>query len=341
MKTEESSQSAELDSDHGDIDPSLGTGLGGFVIPHQSPLAHQPAESAFHHPAVRQHFEALGVVGTFDDLNLQFGPESLDPVGKRLPGVAAIHPQNTQPGEPAQHPAEQQLGTVTFGGVGRGHGHAQDQSQGVHQQVPLAALDALGGIIPHLAAVTGGFDALTVQNRGRWPAALAVGAAHQDAQGVMDNDPAMIGNPLPEDMINRFPMRKIGGQITPGTPALDQVQDGLEDAAAIGGRTAQFGGLGQQGLEIGPLGVGQVGVVSGFFHRPTGATANDSRKSKQADQVFCAFIWPSDSAKTPPISFFRRTLTPQFGICTNIIHHRDENILNPNPAQRFNECRIR
>ena len=124
----------------------------------------------------------------------------------------------------------------------------------------------------------------------------------------MDNDPAMIGNPLPEDMINRFPMRKIGGQITPGTPAFDQVQDGLEDAAAIGGRTATLGGLGQQGLEIGPLGVGQVGVVSGFFHPPTGATANDSRKSKQADQVFCAFIWPSDFAKSPPISFFRRTL---------------------------------
>ena len=290
MNAEESGQSAELDSDHRDVNPSLGAGLGGFVIPHQPPLAHQPSESAFHHPAVRQHFEAFGVVGTFDDLDFQFGPETLDPLGESLTGVAAIHPQDAQPGEPAQHPAQQQLGAVSFGGVGRGHGHAQDQSQGVHQQVPLAALDALGGIIPHLAAVTGGFDALTVQNRGRWPAAFAVGAAHQDAQGVMDHGPLMVGNPLAEDMINRFPMGKIGGQITPGTPALDQVQDGLKDAAAIYGGTAKFGGFGKHGLETGPLGVGQIGVVSGFFHRPTGATAIDSRKSKQANQVFCAYI---------------------------------------------------
>lgn len=58
MKDEESSQSAELNADHGDMDPSFGAGLGGFVIAHQSPLAHQPAEGAFHYPTAWQHGEA-------------------------------------------------------------------------------------------------------------------------------------------------------------------------------------------------------------------------------------------------------------------------------------------
>src|SRR5271169_5725136 len=101
MKDEESSQAAELNSDHRDIDPSFGAGLGGFVITHESPLVHQPAEGSLHHPAARQYFEALDSVGAFNDLDGQFGAESFDPLGKSLAGIATIHPQEAQPGEPA------------------------------------------------------------------------------------------------------------------------------------------------------------------------------------------------------------------------------------------------
>jgi len=50
MNDEESSQTAELNSDHRDIDPRHSAGFGGFVIAHESPLVHQPAEGALHHP---------------------------------------------------------------------------------------------------------------------------------------------------------------------------------------------------------------------------------------------------------------------------------------------------
>jgi hypothetical protein len=59
MKDEESGQSAELNSYHGDIDPSFGAGFSGFVIADQSALAHQPAEGAFHHPAAWQDFKPI------------------------------------------------------------------------------------------------------------------------------------------------------------------------------------------------------------------------------------------------------------------------------------------
>lgn len=40
----------------------------------------------------------------------------------------------------------------------------------------------------------------------------------------------MVGDPLAEDMIDAFPARKIGGQITPRTAALGQVEYGVNDA---------------------------------------------------------------------------------------------------------------
>ena len=137
--SEESSQAAELNADHGDIDPRFGAGLRGLIIAHQSPLAHEPAEGAFHYPAARQDFEASGIIGAFDDLDRQLGSEPLDPLGERFTGVAAVHPQDAEPGEPAQHPAQHQLRAVSFGGAGGSHDHAKHQPQGVHQQMALAA----------------------------------------------------------------------------------------------------------------------------------------------------------------------------------------------------------
>ena len=127
MNDEASSQSAELNSYHRDINPGFGACLGGFVIAHQSPLPHQPAKGAFHDPAVGQYFETGEVIRTFDHLDGQFRAESLDPLGEGLAGVAPIHPQNAQPGKPAQHPAQEHLGAGAFGGAGWRHRHAEHQ----------------------------------------------------------------------------------------------------------------------------------------------------------------------------------------------------------------------
>lgn len=129
-----------MNPDHGNIDPSFSAGLGGFVIADQSALAHEPAEGAFHYPAARQNFEASSVIGAFDDLDRQLGAQPLDPVGKGFTGVAPIHPQDAQLGEPAQDSAQHLLCSLAFSSAGRGHGHAEHQPQGVHQQMALAAM---------------------------------------------------------------------------------------------------------------------------------------------------------------------------------------------------------
>ena len=49
----------------------------------------------------------------------------------------------------------------------------------------FAAFDPLAGVIANATAVTGGFDALTVQDGGRGPAALVVGLLNEDAQRIV------------------------------------------------------------------------------------------------------------------------------------------------------------
>jgi hypothetical protein len=287
MNDGESSQAAKLDSDHGDVDPSLGAGFGRFIIAHQSPVVHQPAESAFYDPATRQYVEALGGIGTFDDLDGQFGTKFLDPLGEGFSGVAAIHPQNAQPGEPTQDASQQSLGSLAFGGVGGGDGRPQHQSQSIHQQMPLAAFDALAGVIANAPTVTGRFDTLTVQDGGGGPTALAVGSAHQDAQGIMNHGPLMVDHPLPENVINRFPVGKVGGQITPRTATFDQIEDRIDNVPPIFGRASASGRFGKHGLEISPLRISKVRVVIGDFHRLNGATAKDGpHKTPVKSSVF-------------------------------------------------------
>jgi len=72
-------------------------------------------------------------------------------MSERRSGVATIHPQDTQPDEPAQYPAQNQLRPVALGGAGRGHRHAEHQAQSIHQQMALPAFDPLAGIIADVA----------------------------------------------------------------------------------------------------------------------------------------------------------------------------------------------
>src|ERR1039457_3457045 len=279
MKDEESSQSAELNSYHRDIDPSFGAGHSGFIITDLSALTHQPAESALHDPAARQHFETSDSIGTFDDLDRQFGPKPLDPLSEGFAGIATIHPQDAQPSEPAQHPAQDRLRAVAFGGAGRGHGDAEHQPQGVHQQMSLAAFDPLARVIAHRAAMTVGFDALAVENGRRWSRAFALGLADERAQGIVESGPLVVQRPLPEDMIDGLPRRKVGGQITPRAATLDDIPDGIQDASQIRTWLSAFGGFGQHGLEVSPLGIRKTGLIYGVFHALTEAALKMSRRN--------------------------------------------------------------
>jgi hypothetical protein len=54
--------------------------------------------------------------------------------------------------------------------------------------------------------------------------------------------------------------------------------------------------------------VGEVGVVSGDFHRLKGASANESHKNSQSNQAFCAFFLQPCFSKNTSVFFFKRVL---------------------------------
>jgi len=55
------------------------------------------------------------------------------------------------------------------------------------------------------------------------------------------------------------------------------------------------------------MGVGEVGVVSGDFHRPTGAAANENRKTASQIKGFLR-LFGGHAPEITPVRFFRHTL---------------------------------
>jgi hypothetical protein len=135
-----------------------------------------------------------------------------------------------------------------------------------------------------------------------------MGFPDEDAQGVVEHGPLLVLNPLPKDMINSFPVREVGGQITPRAATFGEIEDGIQDSPPVQRWAAALGGLGEHRLEVSPLGGGQIGVVVGDFHRLTGATANESHPNRQSNQAFCAFFCSRVFQKNTAEFFFRQAL---------------------------------
>ena len=112
-----------------------------------------------------------------------------------------------------------------------------------------------------------------------------------------------------------LPDREPDGQQAPGNSTIDDLEDGVDHWASICRRTTSFGGTGEHGLVARPLGVVEVGFVSGNSHRPTELRLKSERlvcsiKSSLfscLDQFFPPPTYSFISAKTS-ISDFSDTL---------------------------------
>jgi hypothetical protein len=104
--------------------------------------------------------------------------------------------------------------------------------------------------------------------------AAVVGFPDEDAQRVVESRPLMVQGPFSEDMVNGFPRRNVGGQITPRDAALNDIEDGIQDAPSVGGRKSALGKFGEHRKKIVPLSIGQACVVYSGFHALTEAPLN-------------------------------------------------------------------
>lgn len=261
------------------------------MIAHEAATVHEPAEGAFDHPAFGQHLEAGHVGESLDHFHHQRGVLRLNPGGELGAIEATVHPQFEQGGIVGQDGGQQGAGAFAFGAVGGFERDAQQQPQGVHQQEPLAALGFLGGIVADFPAVGAGAHGLAVETGSGGLPVLASGLPHLGAEAVVEPGQQAVAGPLAEMMIDGLPRRKVFGQEPPLGTGLDQIEDGVDDRPQRGARAAAFFGRGQEAAKQMPLVVGEVGVVSGDFHRLKSAAANESRENSPSNQAICALFF--------------------------------------------------
>lgn len=195
------------------------------------------------------------------------------PLSKVLPGVSAVDPDLAQACEPARDLFQDFLSTVSLGATGRGDNNTEQQPEDVHEDMPLAALDLLAGIIANHTAVPVRLDALAVEDRRTGFGVPALLLPKADSEGVVERGPSMIEGPLAVDTKHCLPGRKVRRHQSPRDPAFEDVEDGVHDQSSISRRASALTSFGQHGLEEVPLCVRKVGVVFGVFHRPNSGFA--------------------------------------------------------------------
>jgi len=131
--------------DHDQVDHRFAAFRQRLVVLAQTAIAAEPSEGSLDNPTLGQNLEAGHVVAAFDDLQ--------DPVAQfscpvdQFPGVSPIGPDQLEPREFPDQLGQHQLGPVAVLDVGGMHDHSQEQAQGVYNDVPLASLDLLAGVV--------------------------------------------------------------------------------------------------------------------------------------------------------------------------------------------------
>ena len=146
LKSWSTYQAAEHESGHSRVDPGFGGFRQCFIILAQSPAPAHPGESALHHPAPGQHLKAVAVPRAphYPQSPTRQCRHPLD----QLSGLAAIRPDQAQPGKPSGQLANDQLGPIPVLHVGWVHHHRQQQSLGIHHNMPFAAFHLLARVVP-------------------------------------------------------------------------------------------------------------------------------------------------------------------------------------------------
>src|SRR5581483_5765942 len=119
------------------------------------------------------------------------------------------------------------------------------------------------------AGQRGALDRLAVHRPGGRLGRAAVADAAVVAQRVVEAPPGAVPLPAAEVAVDGVPGREVARQHAPGAAGAQQVEDGVEDVAAVvlGGPAAGPRG-GDQGGDVGPLHVRQVGRVVLPAHGP-------------------------------------------------------------------------
>jgi hypothetical protein len=130
---------------HGNLHPCLAGLRQFFIVFTQAPTPSQPGQGALHHPSTGQHSKAMAAFGALDDLK-QPATGDVCPI-HQLPAISCVGPNQLKSRESPQKFTQHQLGSIPILDVGSVDHYRQQQSQGIHHNVPLAARHLLASIV--------------------------------------------------------------------------------------------------------------------------------------------------------------------------------------------------
>ena len=140
---------------------------------------------------------------------------------------------------------------------------AEWRAQGMNQDVPFTSLDSLASVVAAGASHLGRLHGLAVDDGGAGAFVPAGLVPDLGPQGVLDRLPRAIATPLPIVVMDRSPWGKVVGKHPPLDAAADEIKMALRISPVDGLRPPSRFGLGNQGLDQLPLGIGQIGGVCG------------------------------------------------------------------------------
>src|SRR6266404_8468785 len=205
-----------------------------FIVAAQAPGFKEPAKGSLHQPAFRQNFKTLGSITPSDDLQFQFaiGTQLFDP-RNQLSQIAAIGPDDLQSAKEVHQSLDQRFGGVSILHGGAGNHQAQDQTQRVHRQMALAALDLLARVIAAFSRLIRCFDRLAVHNGRRRRDVAPFGFPEPISQRVVNENPRPILAPLSVIAIDGLPIGKIARQKSPSAARSHHIEDRVDHTSTI------------------------------------------------------------------------------------------------------------
>lgn len=224
----------------------------------QASVSVEPSQGTLHDPASRQDFEALGCVGSLDDVDGPFS-DAAQRVFELVPSIAAIGEDVPQPREGFNDFGQHQrcpVAVLDVGGVDEG---MDEIALGVGEDMALASFDLLAGVISPRTAGFRGFDALAVDHTGGWARLTPLLLAHRHRQDMVDREPQTIVAPQVEPAPHRRDRRETRRQHPPRQAAPKQIKDRLHDPAQRPfPRAADRGRSRQQRFQQRPFRIGQI-----------------------------------------------------------------------------------
>ena len=119
-----------------------------FPVLCQPATATKPTDGALDDPTFGQNDEALGLIGTTDDLGDQVRHDVREAVMEHRPRVGAVSKQLLEEWELSEQCGQEHQAPVAVLNIGWRHQRMQQQTQCIDENVALLAFDQLASIEP-------------------------------------------------------------------------------------------------------------------------------------------------------------------------------------------------